>query len=88
MTKMDAGNAKTSQSDNHMTDSHLRFSGQREHLAGSSMRGDPVHVGNPCGLKRRAAAQFGEGLVGHAVAEEENCLCVFHSVLYVLHRFG
>ena len=52
------------------------------------MRGDPVHVGNPCGLKRRAAAQFGEGLVGHAVAEEENCLCVFHSVLYVLHRFG
>ena len=52
------------------------------------MRGDPVHVGNPCGLKRCAAAQFGEGLVGHAVAEKENCLCVFHSVLYMLHRFG
>ena len=57
--------------------------GKREHLTRAALRGNPVHIGNIRGLKRRTPAEFGEGLVGHAIAKKEYSLCVFHgAVLY------
>ena len=52
--------------------SRRKTGGDRAYPAQDSLAGQAVQVGRPCGLQRRSISQFGNRVIGHAVADEND----------------